>query len=40
MSIKIKNTEEELLNPPIGYTPDKSTYLKWLQCGLDTYKKK
>jgi len=36
----ILNNEEELLNPPIGYTPDKSTYLKWLQCGLDTYKKK
>jgi thiol:disulfide interchange protein DsbD len=36
----ILNNEEELLNPPIGYTPDKSTYLKWLQCGLNTYKKK
>jgi thiol:disulfide interchange protein DsbD len=34
----IINTNEQLMNNPIGYTPDKSTYLKWLQCGLNATK--
>ena len=35
----ILNTDEILLNTPVGYT-DKSTYLKWLNCGLDAVKNK
>jgi thiol:disulfide interchange protein DsbD len=31
------NTNEELLNFPVGYTPDKNEYLKWLQCGLSAF---
>ncbi len=34
------NTDEVLLNHPVGYTPDKSEYLKWLQCGLTTFENK
>ena len=34
----ILNTNEQLMNNPIGYTPDKTMYLKWLQCGLDASK--
>lgn len=29
--------DEQLLNNPVGYTPDKNDYLQWLNCGLDTY---
>lgn len=29
--------EEQLLTPPVGYTPDKRQYTKWLQCGLDAF---
>jgi len=35
----ILDTEEKLLNNPIGYTPNYSEYLKWLQCGNNTFKK-
>ncbi len=31
---------EQLLNFPVGYTPDKDNYLKWLQNGLDAFEKK
>ena len=34
----ILNHEEKLLNHPVGYTPDKKTYLEWLSCGLMTFK--
>ncbi|MEN9963232.1 MAG: hypothetical protein RL582_327 [Bacteroidota bacterium] len=34
----ILNHEEKLLNHPVGYTPDKKTYLEWLSCGLKTFK--
>jgi thiol:disulfide interchange protein len=30
----IVNTDEKLLNFPVGYTPDKKEYIKWLKCGL------
>ncbi len=30
----IINSEEQLANRPIGYTPDKKAYLEWLQCGI------
>jgi len=30
----ILNKEEKLLNYPVGYTPDKKEYVKWLKCGL------
>ena len=36
----IVNTSQELLNNPIGYTPDASEYLTWLECGRDAFKKK
>jgi thiol:disulfide interchange protein len=29
---------EELLTPPVGYTPQKGDYLKFLDCGLDAMK--
>jgi thiol:disulfide interchange protein len=35
----ILDTEERLLNNPIGYTPNYSEYLKWLQCGKNAFKK-
>lgn len=28
----------KLLNHPVGYTPEKQDYARFLQCGLDTYK--
>ncbi len=31
------DTKERLLNNPVGYTPDAKEYLKWLQCGKDTF---
>jgi thiol:disulfide interchange protein DsbD len=34
------NTDEALLNYPVGYTPDKSEYIKWLQCGLAAFEDK
>ena len=29
--------EGELLNNPVGYTPDKDEYKNWLKCGLDAF---
>ena len=34
----IINTNEELMNHPVGYTPDKKEYLQWLNCGWKTAK--
>ena len=31
------DTKERLLNNPVGYTPDAKEYLKWLQCGKETF---
>jgi thiol:disulfide interchange protein DsbD len=36
----IIDTNEVLLNSPVGYTPDKNDYLRWLNCGLNTFQKK
>ena len=36
----IINTDEVLLNHPVGYTDSKSDYLEWLKCGLETFQKK
>lgn len=35
----IINTDQALLNQPVGYTPDKNEYLQWLKCGLEANKK-
>jgi thiol:disulfide interchange protein len=35
----IMDTTERLLNHPVGYTPDASKYLAWLQCGKETFDK-
>lgn len=29
--------EEKLLTPPVGYTPDKTAYASWLECGLEAF---
>ncbi len=34
------DTDLHLLNNPVGYTPDVAEYLKWLQCGKETFGKK
>ena len=31
--------DEKLMSYPVGYTPDSRDYAKWLQCGLDAYRK-
>ena len=31
------DNKERLLNNPVGYTPDAKEYLKWLQCGKETF---
>jgi thiol:disulfide interchange protein DsbD len=36
----IINTDEVLLNHPVGYTDSKTDYLQWLKCGLETFQKK
>ncbi len=36
----VLNTDEVLLSHPVGYTPSKSEYLAWLQCGVDAFEKK
>lgn len=36
----IINNEEEILNNPVGYTPDYKEYLQWLECGKNTFEKK
>lgn len=33
----ILNTSEQLMNHPVGYTPDAAEYLKWLQCGKEAF---
>lgn len=33
------NTNEKVLNAPVGYTPDAKEYLQWLQCGKETFDK-
>jgi thiol:disulfide interchange protein len=35
----ILDTKERLLNNPVGYTPNAAEYLKWLQCGKETFDK-
>lgn len=34
------NNDEQLLNKPVGYTPDAKKYLQWLQCAKETYDNK
>ncbi len=36
----VLNTNEQLLNHPVGYTPSKSDYLKWLRCALSSFNQK
>ena len=36
----ILNTDEILLNNPVGYTPGIKEYKDWLQCGLEAFEKK
>ncbi|MDE3235943.1 MAG: thioredoxin family protein [Bacteroidota bacterium] len=36
----ILNSEQQLVNAPVGYTPDAKEYVQWLQCGYDTFNKK
>jgi hypothetical protein len=31
--------DQQLLNKPIGYTPDPAAYADWLKCGLEAYHK-
>ena len=33
----ILNNKEQLLNNPVGYTPEKNDYLNWLKCGKDAF---
>lgn len=33
----ILNNKEQLLNHPVGYTPEIKEYLNWLKCGKDTF---
>lgn len=33
----ILDNNERLMNHPVGYTPDSKEYLKWLQCGKETF---
>jgi thiol:disulfide interchange protein len=35
----ILNNKEQLVNTPTGYTADAKAYLKWLQCGKETFDK-
>ena len=34
------DNDEKPLNHPVGYTPDATEYLKWLQCAKQTFDKK
>jgi thiol:disulfide interchange protein DsbD len=36
----ILDTNERLLNHPVGYTPDAREYLAWLQCGKEAFREK
>ena len=33
----ILNNEQQLINNPVGYTPDAKEYKAWLQCGNETF---
>ena len=33
------DTDFNLLNSPLGYTPNADAYIKWLQQGLNTFSK-
>ena len=35
----ILNNDKQLINHPVGYTPDPKEYLKWLSCGKETFGK-
>lgn len=35
----ILNTNQILVNHPVGYTPDVQTYLIWLECGVENFGK-
>lgn len=35
----ILDTNEKLMNNPVGYTPDGEEYKKWLQCGKEAFDK-
>jgi thiol:disulfide interchange protein DsbD len=35
----ILNSEEKLMNFPVGYTPSVKEYKNWLLCGLDSFEK-
>jgi thiol:disulfide interchange protein DsbD len=35
----IISPDEKLLNKPVGYTADPGNYARWLQCGLDAFKR-
>jgi len=34
----VLNTDQQLLAHPVGYTPDKQTYLNWLKASLKAFK--
>ncbi|MFL9484770.1 protein-disulfide reductase DsbD family protein [Chitinophagaceae bacterium LWZ2-11] len=36
----VLNTEEKLMNNPVGYTPSVSEYLNWLKCGKEAFDSK
>lgn len=36
----ILDTEEKLMNQPVGYTADVKMFKEWLQCGLDAFNRK
>lgn len=36
----ILNTDEQLLNYPVGYVPSVTEYYEWLKCGLQAFEKK
>ncbi len=36
----IINTDQQLVNYPVGYTPDPKEYLSWLACGKETFETK
>lgn len=36
----ILNNDEQLLNHPVGYTPDATEYLAWLTCAKETFDKR
>ena len=36
----ILNTNQQLMNNPVGYTPDVKEYKGWLQCGREAFNRK